>query len=318
MKFKTVWQWLGIVVLALALLITGCGSTKTENQATSSHSQTKTSAAKMVATAVNGDLHVSMLDVGQADATLIQYKGKTMLIDTGDPDHRDTLVKDLKDRNIKEIDTIIITHPHGDHLGGMAALFKTFTIHQIYDNGQASNTAMYRNYLKNIKAKHIQYQVLKKGDVITLGDDISFTVLAPSEPYFPGGTDKNMAKNSVTNNNSIVCKMQYKDFSILFSGDAEHEAEQRIIKDYKGQLHADVLKVGHHGSKTASSLAYVQVIAPEAATISCAAGNEYKFPHKQPLDNLAKVSAKVYRTDQDGTISIVSDGKTYSISKAYQ
>jgi beta-lactamase superfamily II metal-dependent hydrolase len=113
------------VVLALALLITGCGSTKTENQATSSHSLTKTSAAKMVATAVNGDLHVSMLDVGQADATLIQYKGKTMLIDTGDPDHRDTLVKDLKDRNIKEIDTIIITHPHGDHLGGMAALFKT-------------------------------------------------------------------------------------------------------------------------------------------------------------------------------------------------
>lgn len=162
--------------MSLMLVLAGCG-----NSASSSSSGGGAKAVHSL-TASDKDLRVSVLNVGQADATLIQYKGKNMLIDTGDVDSRADLVKQLKERKVKDLDIVVITHPHGDHMGGMAELFKDFKIKQIYDNGQSANTAMYRNYLKNIKAKNIAYKVLKKGDTFTLGDDVKFAVLSPDKP----------------------------------------------------------------------------------------------------------------------------------------
>ncbi|WP_301859773.1 ComEC/Rec2 family competence protein [uncultured Megasphaera sp.] len=296
--------------LAFMAFLSGCS----QQQASQTDSGQKGAVAATVADS-DAALHVYMLNVGQADATLIQYKGQNMLIDTGDVDHRDELVKQLKEHHVKTLDAVMISHPHGDHMGGMAALFKAFPIKQIYDNGQAANTAMYKNYLKNIKNKKIPYTVLKRGDSFTFAGDIAFQVLSPGEPFTKKNT-QGLSESGLTNNNSIVCKMTYGDFSILFTGDAQKEAEDQMLKLYdKKTLHADVLKVGHHGSKTSSSPAFVQAVSPKEGTISCGVNNQYKFPHKPTLDTLKKNHVNVYRTDQDGVISILSDGKSYQISK---
>ena len=294
--------------LSLMLLLSGCAS---------SVSQAVQGGANAVSSLAASDknLQVTMLNVGQADATLIQYKGQNMLIDTGDVDSRDELVKDLQAKGVKTLDIVLITHPHGDHMGGMAALFKAFTIKQLYDNGQSANTAMYKNYLKNIKAKQIPYKALKKGDTITLGGDVKFAVLSPSEPFTKDNTP-GVSASGLTNDNSVVCKMTYGDFSIMFTGDAQKEVEDKLLQDYKGDaLQATILKVGHHGSKTSSSPAFVKAVAPKAATISCGVNNQYQFPHKPTLDTLQKNKVDVYRTDKNGSITITSDGKSYSITK---
>ena len=309
-KWNKAFSCLAALCLALMVLLGGCGTSTTQGSGTQRAS---------AATVTDSDkaLHVSMLNVGQADATLIQYTGKNMLIDTGDVDSRDALVKQLKDKKVKTLDVVLITHPHGDHLGGMAALFKAFQIKQIYDNGQAANTAMYKNYLKNIKTKNIAYKALKKGDTITLGDDVKFAVLSPGKPFTKENT-QGVSESGLTNDNSIVCKMTYGTFSIMFTGDAQKEVEEQLLKNYKGaELQANVLKVGHHGSKTSSSPAFVAAVKPADATISCGVNNQYKFPHKPTLDTLKKYHVNVYRTDKDGIISIISDGSSYEIKKEH-
>lgn len=309
-KWNKAFSCLAALCLALMVLLGGCGTSTTQGSGTQRAS---------AATVTDSDkaLHVSMLNVGQADATLIQYKGKNMLIDTGDVDSRDALVKQLKDKKVKTLDVVLITHPHGDHLGGMAALFKAFQIKQIYDNRQAANTAMYKNYLKNIKTKNIAYKALKKGDTITLGDDVKFAVLSPGKPFTKENT-QGVSESGLTNDNSIVCKMTYGTFSIMFTGDAQKEVEEQLLKNYKGaELQANVLKIGHHGSKTSSSPAFVAAVKPADATISCGVNNQYKFPHKPTLDTLKKYHVNVYRTDKDGIISIISDGSSYEIKKEH-
>ena len=300
-------------------ILTGCGNSSTAASTNSKKNLTNPIKTQAVVdpTLTDGNLHIYVLNIGQADATLIQYNGKNMLIDTGDADHRTTLVQQLRAHHVQEIDSIIITHPHGDHLGGMAALFNNFKINQIYDNGVEVNNGMYRNYLKNISAKGIPYKVLRNGDKITLGDDLIFDILAPTEPLFTKENTRKSTSNGITNNNSIVCKLTYHDFTMLFTGDAQKEAEKQLLSNHRGALKADILKVGHHGSKTSTSPAFVQAVSPQAATISCGAGNEYKFPHKPTLDTLQKHSVTVYRTDNDGTISIVSDGQSYNITKEH-
>jgi competence protein ComEC len=297
--------------MSLLLLLAGCGNTASSSQSSSASD----GGAAVVSQVTDNDqaLHTTMLNVGQADATLIQYKGKNMLIDTGDVDSRDSLVQQLKQHNVKTLDIIVITHPHGDHLGGMAALFKNFTIKQIYDNGQAANTAMYKNYLKNIKAKNISYKALKKGDSFTLGDAIQFEVLSPGTIFTKENTE-GVSESGLTNNNSLVCKMTYGKFSVLFTGDAQKEAEAQLLKAYgSSKLQSDILKVGHHGSKTSSSPAFIKAVAPKAATISCGQGNQYKFPHEPTLKTLNDQHVSIYRTDRNGAISITSDGNKYSI-----
>ena len=311
-KWNNVFSCLAAFGLALMLLLGGCGTNTSQG-----HDSGTQRASAATVTDSDKALHVSMLNVGQADATLIQYKGKNMLIDTGDVDSRDALVKQLKDKKVKTLDVVLITHPHGDHLGGMAALFKAFPIKQIYDNGQAANTVMYKNYLKNIKAKNIAYKALKKGDTITLSDDVKFAVLSPGKPFTKENT-QGVSESGLTNDNSIVCKMTYGTFSIMFTGDAQKEVEEQLLKNYKGaELQANVLKVGHHGSKTSSSPAFVAAVKPTDATISCGVNNQYKFPHKPTLDTLKKYHVNVYRTDKDGIISIISDGSSYEIKKEH-
>lgn len=256
----------------------------------------------------NDEVKIEVLDIGQGDASLIYTKDEIIMIDTGDVDERDRLEKLLKERNISTIDKLIITHPHADHIGGAYVVFKNVNVKEVYDNGDETTSKTYQTYLKNIKQKNIAYHQLKAGDTVDFGDGVSFKVFSPTEKMIKNDDD--------LNNNSIVGQLRYKDFTMLFTGDSERDAEQNMVKSYGNELQSDVLKSPHHGSRTSSSDDYLKTVKAKDVIISLAADNEYGHPHKQTLDRYKKYNMNVYRTDQDGTITITTNGSDdYTISK---
>ena len=293
------------VLVLLTAMLTGCGSSARSAGSASSGSNAAAGAGK--------DLTVKMLDVGQGDAILIRTAEQTILIDTGDTDEHEKFAAALKKEGVKTVDKLIITHPHADHLGGASVVFKECEVRAVYDNGQTTNSKLYREYLKTIKAKGIAYQALRDGDTLDFGSGVSFKVLSPTEEMVKeGGKNKDGKIN--LNLNSVVGRLTYGDFSMLFTGDAEQETEAGILQRHKAEeIKSLVLKSPHHGSKTSSSPAYLKAAAPEAALISLGAGNEYHHPHQVTLDKYAKMNMKVWRTDQSGTITVTSNGQGYEI-----
>lgn len=255
---------------------------------------------------VNSPLVVKVLDIGQGDAILIRTAGQNVLVDTGDIGTRDKLVAYIKKEGITTIDKVIITHPHADHLGGMPGIIENFKVSQIYDSGQTATTALYRKYLSLVQSKKIPFTVLTAGTEIVISSDVKLKIFAPEKPFI-GDSD--------LNNNSIVAKLIYNEFSMLLTGDAEKESEERMLKNYKAELKSSILKAGHHGSNTSSSLPFLKTVAPEAAIISLGANNDYHHPHPSILKRYGEAKIKVYRTDTDGTVTVSSDGKTYTITK---
>lgn len=260
------------------------------------------SAEKNASTAggAQGELKIEMLDIGQGDAALIRTKDQTIMIDTGDIDERDRLVQLLKERDIKTIDKLIITHPHADHIGGAYALFKNFQVKEVYDNGDDTTTQTYRTYLKNIKQQSIPRHQLKAGDEVDFGSGVTFKVFSPTEQMVK--TEKDL------NNNSIVGQLRYGEFTMLFTGDAEKEAEAAILKQYGSEVKSLVLKSPHHGSRTSSSDAFLKAVGAKDVLISLGAGNDYGHPHKETLARYKKYDMNVYRTDLNGTITVTANG----------
>lgn len=299
MDFKKIFRILAAVLLVLSagFSLAGCGAAE----------QDKSAAA---AGKAGSPLAVRMLDIGQGDAFLLEKDGQFVMIDSGDIDHRDELVKLLHRYGVKEISKVIITHPHADHLGGMAAVFKNFKVGAVYDDGTATSTGSYRNYLKTIKTKKIPYQSLKAGDKVELFSGVSFDVLGPVSEI------RDSKGKPDLNNNSVVGRLSYGSFSVLFTGDAEKEEESAILK-HGGNIRSDILKSGHHGSRTSSSDAWLRAASPKAALISCGQGNSYGHPHKTTLTRYEKARMEVYRTDRDGTVTVTSDGKSYEITKEH-
>lgn len=300
--FKNLMKFLAVLLLSLSLTaaFSACGSAA---------SSASSGGAKTSASAKGGSqLIVRMLDIGQGDAFLLEKDGKFVMIDTGDIEHRDQIVALLHKYKVKEISKIIITHPHADHLGGMNAIFKNFKVDAIYDDGMPAGTGSYKNYLKQIKEKKIPYHVLKAGDEVDFFDGVKFNVLGPVKVI------KDQKGNSDFNNNSIVGRLTYGSFSMMFTGDAEQEEEKTILGK-GGTLKSDVLKVGHHGSRTSTSPAFLKAVSPKNAFISCGQGNDYGHPHKVTIDKLEKAKVQIYRTDRNGTVTLTSDGSSYRIEK---
>ena len=270
-------------------------------------------AAQEATQAKGGALNVKVLDVGQGDAILIRTADQTIFIDTGDLDEHPKLEAALKKENIKTVDKLIITHPHADHLGGASVIFKNCEVKAVYDNGEPTTTKLYRDYLKTIKAKGIPYKALVDGDVLDFGGGVSFRVLGPTAQMVKEGGKKNGKPN--LNINSIVGRLEYGNFTMLFTGDAEKKEEQDVLAGGQGEVQSTVLKAGHHGSKTSSSADFLRAVQPEAALISCGVNNDYGHPHKEVLERYKKFNIKVYRTDQGGTIAVISDGKTYNVKE---
>ena len=296
-----------LMTMMLVLMSAGCGGKKTG--ASSGASDAKGGAP----------LTVTMLDVGQGDAILVRTPSQTMLIDTSDKDENDKFKKALDREGVKTIDKLILTHPHADHIGGVQVLMKGgYDVKAVYDNGQTTTTKMYRDYLKAIKSKNIPYKTLRAGDVLDFGDGVKFTVLSPTEDMVKeGGHEKGKdGKEKINLNlNSIVGRLTYKDFAMLFTGDAEKPTEQGIIQRYGADaLKSQVLKSPHHGSNTASSQKFLKAVAPDIAVISCGVGNDYHHPHPSIRTRYKQDKIDFYRTDVNGRIVITSDGNGYNVS----
>ena len=246
---------------------------------------------------VDGDLRVYYLDVGQADSILVIDKDKTMLIDAGTNEAGNTVVNFLKEKGITRIDYLVGTHPHEDHIGGLDDVINNFEIGTIYMPKMQTTTKTYEDVLDAIANKSLQVTTPAVGDTFKL-TNANCTIMAVDTK----DTEDNL------NLSSIVIRMTYGGNSFLFMGDAEEEVEAS-----RNWQPTDVLKVGHHGSKTSSSQTFVNQIMPAYAIIQVGKDNSYNLPNQETIDKLQAIGTKVYRTDEDGNILVISDGSNIQV-----
>jgi len=244
-------------------------------------------------------LSVHVLDVDQADSILIITPNqKTVLIDAGEATHGQEVVKYLKRYGIDKIDILVGTHPHSDHIGGLPEVIRQFEIGAFYMPPKLHTTATFEKVLMAADNKGLRITTAKRGIDIALDEDISLSFLSPISDAYDN-----------LNNWSAVIRLQYKRKVFLFTGDAEGLLEEELIKNTEADyLKANFLKVPHHGSKTSSTEGFLAAVAPEVAVISLGRGNTYGFPHKEVMERYEKRNILLYRTDQQGTIVIESDG----------
>ena len=248
-------------------------------------------------------MKLHFIDVGQGDATLIETpSGKTILIDAGDRDMGKRVVSYIKSQGISTIDVLIATHPHADHIGGMADVINKFNIGQVYMPKVAHTSKTYEELLVAIKKKGLTIKTAKAGVVLDIDSAIEARMVAP-----------NSDKYNSLNDYSAVLRVVYGSNSFLITGDAEALSEREMIS--KGHnLKADILRVGHHGSRTSTSPEFLQEVSPKYAIISAGADNRYGHPHDEILTRLSKSKIEIYRTDIHGNIIITADGKNYNIN----
>ena len=263
-----------------------------------------------------GRLQVYALDVGQGDSSLIiTPEGKSVLIDAGPPQAGDEVVAALQKKNIKSLDLAVATHPHADHIGGMRSVLENVEVKNFLDSGQNFASNEYERLLRAINEKQIKFIEAKKGMKFDLDSGVKLEALNPQGDG--QWITKVRSGGSVENANSVVLLLSYGGFSMLFTGDAEFETEALMMKS-SAPLGARALRVGHHGSRHATSGRFLETVAPEAAIISCGAGNRYGHPAQQTLDRLQKAGVKIYRTDLNGAIAIITDGTKFEIHTAKQ
>lgn len=259
------------------------------------------------ATVSQGELAVHYIDVGQADCILIKAPEKNVLIDAGDRGMGDLIEQYLQAQSVSQIDLLIATHPHADHIGSMDYIVKNFDIGKIlFGNVPQAilpTSRTYENLLDAISDKGMKITKATPGDVYDLGGGANLTILAPLAGY------------DDLNDTSVVTRLDFGNRHFLFTGDAESESEADIVKAYAApELECDVLKLGHHGSSTSSSQGFLQLVSPKIAIACCGTDNSYGHPHRETLTSLANMGVTLYRTDQNGSIVIVTDGESLDVT----
>lgn len=284
------------IFLVMMLLISGCASTPTVTSGlTKSDHSTKVVPSQR--------LKISYIDVGQADSILIQVpNGKKVLIDAGNNGDANTINSYLKKQGVSKLDIVIATHPHEDHIGSMDTVINTFDIGQVVMSRKDAATQTYKRLITAIRNKGLKITEAKAGLKLDLGPEVTALLLAPNSKDYED-----------VNNYSAVLKLSYGTNTFLFEGDAQEQSENEMLKAGYS-LKTDVLKVGHHGSNTSSTTAFLAKVSPKYAIISVGKGNTYGHPAQTTLDKLVNIGAKVYRTDQLGTIVVESDGSKISVN----
>ena len=316
---KNMYRYLVVMVFTLAMLVSGCGQGVVSNNETADNTDTTTAAE----TQIKGQLTVKVLDVGQGDAILINTGEQVILIDTGDDKYREDNRKNednnqlfaaLDKEGITHIDKLIMTHAHADHIGKAAKVIKQYGVTELIHNGIPSASGAFRNALKAAKAQGTKQIKVEAGDVLDFGNGVSFKVLNPTSQIIENDTRDLQADKKVNvNNESIVGILSLGDFSMLLTGDAEKDVEKDLLAAYGNSLKCKVYKAPHHGSHTSSSVNYVKAVQPEYAIISCGPNNKYGHPHKETMQTFKKLNINVLETDKDGTVTVTTDGNTYSV-----
>ena len=247
----------------------------------------------------NDLLKVHYLDVGQGDSIFIELpNNETMLIDAAESYQSDKIINYLKNLNYQKIDYVIGTHPHTDHIGGLKDIINTFEIGKIYMPKVVSTTKTYESLLMAIKDKNLKINTAKAGTSIINTDTLKINILAPnSETY------------TELNNYSVVTKITYGTTKFLFMGDAEKLSENEIKED----VTADVIKIGHHGSNTSSSINFIKKVNAKYGIISVGLNNKYNLPKEETITNWENSGTKIYLTSINGTIRSSSDGTNIKI-----
>lgn len=303
------------LILCCTMLLTGCGQSGGQSSDTAANSKAE----------AKGQLTISMLDIGQGDAVLIQTGAKNILIDTGDDKYYEDgkkgkentqLLTELQKLKIDHIDTLVMTHAHADHIGKADKVIAQYGVKELVYNGIPSTSKYFINALKAAKANGTQQVKVKAGDVLDFGNGVSFEIVSPSQSLIDEDTAAIKAKKKVdVNNESVVGRLTFGNFAMLFTGDAEGPVEKDMAASYGKKLKCQVLKAGHHGSKTSSTAEFLKLVQPESVVMSLGVNNQYGHPHEALLNRLQKQGVKnIYRTDANGTITIVSDGSSYSIT----
>ena len=291
MKKRILRCWLSFL-LVISMFLSGAAGMQ--------EMQTVTAADTVVTQ--NGEMKVHFLDVGQGLSILVQSEGKTIIYDGGDRKTSSFVVSYLKKQNIKTIDYLISSHYDADHMAGLIGCLKAFDVKHVISSDYEHDSKLYKSFVKAVKADGLTMEHPAVGETFTFGSG-KFTILAPSTIDKKG-----------SNNNSVAIKLENGDNSFVFTGDAEHASENAMCNTGI-DLECDVLVPGHHGSATATSWDFLQKTVPEYAVISCGANNKYGHPDKDTMDKLESMEIKVYRTDKQGTITVVSDGNTLKWSE---
>jgi beta-lactamase superfamily II metal-dependent hydrolase len=257
------------------------------------------------------NLTMVFIDIGQGDSILVILPNtKTLLIDGGERQSSDKVLSTLQERGLSYIDVVVATHPHADHIGGLIDVINNVDVGQVLDSGQVHTTQTFEDLLDAINAKQIPLRSVSEGDSITLDPTVKIDVLNPPASIPDGANNE-----AEFNDNSVVLKVTYGNFSVLLTGDMEERNEARLVFKNATILDAEILKAGHHGSRTSSSSDFLNAVSPEVVIISLGAGNSYGHPHQEALDRVSASGAQyLLRTDIDGTVTLTSDGDgSYSV-----
>ena len=258
-------------------------------------------------------LRVTFLDVGQGDSTIIEGPtGRVVVVDGGgvpgtdereqsEPGSR-VVVPYLRSRGISTVDLIVATHPDDDHVQGLIAVVKQLDVKASLVCGYPGTSGPYNRLLALLKTRRIPVYAARREQSIDLGGGASLEILSPTSRPITGS-------RSDSNNHSVVLRVVYGKSRFLLTGDAEAESEADMVKNVP-DLSADVYKAGHHGSRGASSTAFLDRVRPRVVIISCGKNNSYGHPHKETLERFAERKIRVFRTDQSGAIVVTTDGKT--------
>ena len=241
------------------------------------------------------------IDVGQGDSILIQTpNNETMLIDGGPKSAGDKVIAFLKSQNVKDLDYVVATQPDADHIGGLIDVFEAYKVNNFVNSGKVHTTDTYEEILTGVSNEAAKKSELTLGQTINLDSLLKVQVLH---------TDSVAEEN---NDASIVLKVTYNQVSFLLTGDADVDIESEIASKY--DVKSTILKAGHHGSDTSSTLSFLQKVKPAATILSYGEDNSYSHPDEKILGNLKTVGSKVYSTAQDGTVTVTTNGAMYSIS----
>ena len=260
-----------------------------------------------------GELQVYYLDVGQGDSALLRIPAGeetyTVLVDAGDNGKEEQLLQELSSLGVTTIDAAVWTHPHTDHIGGAAEVLRAIDVENVYmppvPENMTPTSATYEAMLDAMLERGLRYTEATAGMVLYEGEGVSLTVVSPQ----PGDDWDDL------NDWSVVLRLVYGDTAFLFTGDAEAVCEQKIL-DSGWDVSCNVLKMGHHGSSTSSSPAFLDACAPQYAVISCGEDNSYGHPHRETLAALEERDITYFRTDTSGTILATSDGTTVALRPA--
>ncbi len=249
-------------------------------------------------TADNEQLKLVFIDVGQGDSILlVAPNGQAMLIDGGDQEASAAVLAALAAADIEELACIVATHPHSDHIGGLPAVFAKTTVKSVCMPKVSHDTLAFEKFLTAIKNEGSNIIWAQAGGFIAIDDNLKIEIKSPF-----------LQEHSNLNNYSVVLHIIYKEKSFLLMGDAEAEVERHLAG-----LQADLLKVGHHGSQGSSDDLLLRALGAQAAVISCGKANDYGHPHEQTLEALAKYNMTIYRTDLNGNITVLCDGKKIAV-----